>query len=439
MLNVKDNDLLTQIEPGAPMNKVMRQYWLPALLSSDAPKVGEQPLRVRLLGEDLLFFKSDDGTLALIGAYCPHRGASLFFGRVEDCGLRCVYHGWKFDAAGNCVDIPNESRAPNLKDGIKHTAYPCVERGGIVWAYMGDQSPAPALPDLEWLGLPEDQVHISIRVQSCNWLQALEGEIDSSHAGFLHSRIDGVGENAWTKLGAAYNEPVFEIEPSDAGIMIAARRDVGDDKYYWRINQFMMPFFTVVPPSGKEPDINGHAWVPIDNQHTLCVMVSYKPDEPYSERRAKLYREGARGREPGHMTQAGLLPFDATKPFGKYWPKLNAENDFGYDYELQKTKYYSGMAGLWPQDAGVQESMGAISDRTREHLGSGDAGIIRVRKLLKNTALALKEKNELHPSMENSKAYRLRSVGITLPRNVEWREAVSKHVIAEGGFDYEMF
>ena len=436
MLSHEDNELLTRVGQDAPMGGLMRQYWMPILLEADLPEAGGLPLRVRLLGEDLLLYMSPKRDLGLVGPHCPHRGASLYYGRNEECGLRCVYHGWQFDTAGNCVDLPNDARGNVMKTRIKHIAYPCRLKGGLVWAYLGEQNPPPEMPDFEWLGLPKEQVHLSIRIQCCNWLQALEGEIDSSHAGFLHSRVDGHGANPWDIYSENYGSPVFEVEPSSAGLQIAARRDAGPNDYYWRINQFMMPFWTVVPPSGPEPDINGHAWVPMDDEHTLCVMYSYKPSEAYSERRLKLYKEGARGRQSGHLSQDGALPFDPRRPFGMYWPQYNSSNDYGIDVEVQKTKYFSGMAGLWVQDAGLQESMGSIADRTQEHLCSGDIGIIQVRRLLKQTALQLKKGEGVHPTVNSPAAYRRRSVGIVLPRNVSWQEGAARHLTTEGDLAY---
>jgi len=435
MLSSEDNDLLTRVSRETPMGDLLRRYWIPALLAVDLPAAGGLPLRVRLLGENLLFYRSPRGEIGLVGANCPHRGASLYYARNEDCGLRCVYHAWQFDTAGNCVDLPNDPRGDMMKDRIKHIAYACTVKGGLVWAYMGSDSPPP-LPDLEWLSLPAEQVHCSVRIQSSNWLQAMEGEIDSSHAGFLHSRIDGHGAAVWDQFRGSYDNPIFEVAESDAGLQIAARRDIEDDQTYWRVNQFMMPFWTIVPPSGEEPDINGHAWVPVDDEHTLCVMYSYKPDAPYSERRLKLYQQGARGRESGHMSAGGTLPFDPTKPYGMYWPKYNASNDYGLDLELQQTKYFSGMGGLWVQDAGLQESMGPISDRTAEHLCSSDIGIVQVRRLLKRSALQVRETGAAPIGAMNPAAYRLRSVAIVLPQGVAWQQGAAKHLIAQGGFEY---
>lgn len=429
-----DNDLLTRTGAGTPMGDLMRRYWIPALLSGDLPERDGQRVRVRLLGEDLIAYRDTSGGVGLLGAHCPHRGASLYFARNEDCGLRCLYHGWKFNAAGECVDLPTEPPESGLKERVRHIAYPCVERGGVVWTYMGPQ-PQPPLPDLEWMGLPDEYRFLSLRVQECNWLQAMEGDLDSAHGAFLHSRVDGRGSGPDKYVAMADKHPHFEVADSAAGVQIAARRNSGDS-YYWRINQFLLPFWTVTPPAGDEPNISGHAWIPIDDEHTISLMFSYDPDRPLSERRRKLYSEGARGNEPGHMTPNGALPFDPTKPYGRYWPKWNKRNDYGASLELQRMKYFSGIAGLWVQDSSVQESMGPIADRTRETLGSTDIGISRVRRRLIAAARALQETGVPPECVSDPASYRMRSVGILLPHDVSWLEGAAPHAVANGPISY---
>jgi phthalate 4,5-dioxygenase oxygenase subunit len=435
MLSTEDNRLLTETGDATPMGALLRKFWVPALVAEDLPAAGGLPLRVRIMGENLLFYRSPNGDVGLMGEKCPHRGASLFYGRNEDCGLRCVYHGWKFNAAGDCIDLPNDPRGDMMKTRIKHKAYPCVVRGGLVWTYMGEGEP-PAFPDFEWLSLPESQVHLSARIQRCNWLQAMEGEIDSSHGPFLHGRVDDVPGEISARLFNREIVPTFEVAPSDGGLQIGAKRDLGDGTSYWRINQFLLPFWTVVPPAGDEPDFNGHAWVPIDDEHTLCIMYSYKLDAPYSDRRLKLYQEGARGRESGHMSRSGREPFDATRPYGMYWSKFNASNNYELNVEAQTTKYFSGMGGLWVQDAGLQESMGAISDRTDEHLCSSDIGIVQVRRLLKRKAQECRDGTFAGPA--SGQAYRMRSVGIVLSNDVQWMTATAPYSDATLPLDYEI-
>jgi phthalate 4,5-dioxygenase oxygenase subunit len=434
MLTNEDNELLTRTGRGTPMGDLMRAYWLPALLSSDLAEKDGRAVKIRLLGEDLVAFRDTDGAVGILGAHCPHRGVSLHFARNEQHGLRCPYHGWKFDREGQCVDMPNERPDSPMKKSLRHTAYPAIERGGLIWTYMG-KAPAPSLPDLEWLEVPDSHKHISLRVQECNWLQTLEGELDPSHAPILHGRIDGEGHGPDSYFGMGEKYAHLEVIETNAGVQIGARRDAGD-KYYWRINHFMMPFWTVVPPGADEVDINGHAFVPIDDETTLCVMYSYNPEQAMSDRRRKLFEEGHRGREPGHMSRNGALPFDPGKPYGKYWPKWNRSNDYGMDWELQRKKYVLGLAGLWVQDSGCQESMGAIADRTNEHLCSADAGIARMRRVLQEAARALKDEGRVHESVRDPSIFRKRSVGIMLPRDVNWLEGAAKYIPAHGPLGY---
>src|SRR5436305_6303986 len=182
MLTKTDNELLTRVGPGTPMGDTLRQYWLPLLLTEELADNEGNPQRVRVLGENLIAFRDTEGAIGLLAENCPHRGASLFFARNEQCGLRCVYHGWKFDTAGHCVDMPNEPPESNFKDKVQAISYPCVERNGVIWTYMGPLKTPPPLPDLEWNLIPEDRRYISKRYEECNWAQALEGGIDSSHS-----------------------------------------------------------------------------------------------------------------------------------------------------------------------------------------------------------------------------------------------------------------
>src|SRR5690349_3723575 len=186
MLSRELNELITRVGPGTPMGNVLRRYWMPALLSNEVPNADSDPVRVRLMGEDLVAFRDTNGTVGLIQNNCPHRGASLFFGRNEENGLRCVYHGWKFDASGQCIDMPNEPAESDFKNKVKAVAYPCVERNGLVWTYMGPRQTPPPLPDLEANNLPDGEYSVSAIQRECNYLQGLEGDIDTSHFSFLH-------------------------------------------------------------------------------------------------------------------------------------------------------------------------------------------------------------------------------------------------------------
>ena len=190
MLTREENELLTRVGPGTPMGALMRCYWLPALLAEELPAPDCPPVRVRLLGEDLVGFRDSEGRVGLLGAHCPHRGASLYFGRNEECGLRCVYHGWKFDVTGQCVDMPSEPPESSFKQKVRPTAYPCVEKGGVIWTYMGPPAEQPPLVDLEWIRAPAGHCHVSKTYQECNYLQGIEGGVDTAHSSFLHRMMD---------------------------------------------------------------------------------------------------------------------------------------------------------------------------------------------------------------------------------------------------------
>jgi phenylpropionate dioxygenase-like ring-hydroxylating dioxygenase large terminal subunit len=409
------------------MGNLMRQYWIPFALSKDLEADGV-PMRARLMGEDLIAFRDSDGRVGLVSAYCAHRRAPLYFGRNEDCGIRCVYHGWKYDLEGKCVDMPNERPSSNFKNKVSITAYPCKERNGVVWTYMQMDVEPPDLPDFEWNTLPPEHVYLSIRVESCNWLQALEGEIDSSHGPFLHSRIDGVVGSA---LSLAYQiedkHPKFEILEMDQGLAIAARRDVDEENYYWRVSQFGLPFYTMPPPSHSDPTTSGHAWVPMDDEHTLCVMFSFNPDGPLSEKNRSAFHDGSfSGRETGHASTRSVAPDSLGRPFANYWPKFTPENDYEVDWEAQRTTYFSGLPGVWVQDAACQEGMGPITDRSLERLGSSDAGIIQARRLLMRLAKLHESEGAIPLSASDPSVMRVRSVGIVLAKDVNWVDATRK-------------
>jgi phenylpropionate dioxygenase-like ring-hydroxylating dioxygenase large terminal subunit len=242
MLATHDNELVTRVGPGTPMGKLMRQYWLPAMLSSELPAPDSDPVRVRLLGEQLIAFRDSTGQVGLLANNCPHRGASLFFGRNEDAGLRCVYHGWKFDVSGTCTDMPNEPAESDFRTRVKAVAYPCRERGGIVWTYMGPRAEPPPLPDLEPNMLPTDQLVVTAIQRECNWLQGLEGDLDTSHLAFLH--LGAVDPERTTPGTFAHytvkdRAPRYSVVDTEYGAMYGAYRPADAGRLYWRLAQFL--------------------------------------------------------------------------------------------------------------------------------------------------------------------------------------------------------
>jgi phthalate 4,5-dioxygenase oxygenase subunit len=283
MLSPEDNELLTRVGPGTAMGALMRRYWIPVLQSAEL-EAGGRVKRVKLLGERLIAYRAKNGTPGLIEEFCPHRRASLYFGRVEEAGMRCVYHGWAFALDGQCVDMPSEPVESAFASKIRAAAYPCAERGGVIWTYMGPVSPPPALPELEWTLLPAPNVYASKRVQECNWFQAMEGGIDSSHIGFLHAPLhpddaDTVAEldRASFGVGAAVQAgdraPRFDVIDTDYGVLIGARRTRGDGQHYWRVSQYLLPFYTMPPTDLEAKIVQSHIWVPMDDTNVVNWMV----------------------------------------------------------------------------------------------------------------------------------------------------------------------
>lgn len=295
MLSAAENELLTRTGKGTPAGEYMRRFWVPALLSEEVPAPDSPPVRVDLLGEKLIAFRDTNGRVGLLNRYCAHRQMDLFFGRNEECGLRCVYHGWKFDVEGRCVDMPTETAASSYKDRVSLTAYPCREHAGMVWAYLGPRELPVQFPELEFTTLDEDHLYIRKSLLNCNYLQAMEGNLDSSHVNFLHSFASGnalaPGKGGLTEKTAAAGSqlafrdvlPTFEITDTDFGFMIGAKRTLPGGKAYWRITQWLLPFHTMI---GFDPGetLLWDAWVPLDDEHTWVYRVEYNPWRPMGGR-----------------------------------------------------------------------------------------------------------------------------------------------------------
>jgi len=421
MLTRQDNELLTRTGADTPMGKFLRRYWIPALLPEELPEPDCPPVRLKLLGEKLVAFRDTEGRIGVVGENCAHRGASMFFGRNEEAGLRCVYHGWKFNAAGECVDMPNEPPESSFKHKMHITAYSAHELGGVIWIYMGPPELRPEVPALEWVLVPESHRYHTKRIQACNWAQSQEGGIDSSHISFLH-RDQGPGtanltrrQVGGTALSLKDSAPHFEIVGTPYGLLIGARRNADQDNYYWRITQWIAPWYTMIPPFGDNP-IGGHAWVPIDDETCLTWSFQWHPARPLSEEELKPMRAGL----GIHME---LIP-------GTYHPVRNKANDYLIDRDAQKSgASFTGIRGISAQDNAMQESMGKVFDRTKEHLGSSDTAIIQVRRFLISNAQALGEGGT--PPGLGADQQRVRSVSIVIPKSVTaWPEAAKDALVA---------
>lgn len=438
MLTHEQNELLVRVGKDTPMGDFMRLYWFPFLPAADVVADG-QPKNVRLLGENLLVFRDSDGKVALVDNACPHRGAPLIYGRNEECGLRCAYHGWKFDVEGRLIDTPAEPPQSRLKQTVRLKAYPCVERNGILWAYMGPSSDSPPpLPNQEWNLVAPEQVHVSFRVQECNWLQALEGDVDSAHGTFLHGRIDGEGRMKHV-LYVQDRQPQLEALRREHGLNIAARRVLPDDTIYWRVTQFVFPFYTITPPQSKFPEVSGHAWVPIDDEHTLAIMFSYHPNEPLHPKTRQVFEEGYKGRETGHPSRSAFRHDNPADPFFGYWTKFGRENLYHLDYETQLKTWSSGIPGLWPQDVACQAGLGPVFDRTRERLGTSDIGVAMTRQVLLEAVAAHRDSGTIPASVGDPDIGMVRPVSIRMKPEQAWEDLAEEPMKAKlgQGFGYE--
>jgi len=401
---------------------------------------GGRVKRVRLLGEPLIAFRGKSGRPGLIGEFCPHRSASFFFGRVDDDGMSCAYHGWKFGADGRCLEMPSEPPESSFAAKVRHIAYPCEERGGVVWAYMGtaggSASPPPPLPRLEWTLLPESHTLISKRVQECNWFQALEGGIDSSHISFLHAPIShtdteiareldrasfGIGEAVQT----ADRAPRFEVADTDYGALIGARRSWPDGQHYWRVSQFLMPFYTMPPTDRDERMTQSHIWVPMDDMNVINWMVTWHPDRALTGEERALHIAG----KGAHVCDYAPATSEA---YGDVRTAANRDNDYGMDWEVHRTRMFCGIPGFGVQDQAIQESQGSIVDRTRERLGTSDTAIIHVRRRLMDLAKALHERGQA-PAEANPESFCVRSTSFLLPPGADWVEGARARVVVKPG------
>jgi phthalate 4,5-dioxygenase oxygenase subunit len=417
MLSKDDNELLCRVGPGTPTGDLMRQYWIPAILSTELPAPDCPPTRLKLLGEELIAFRTSSGSVGLIQNSCPHRGASLFFGRNEEDGLRCVYHGWKFDVTGSCVDMPSEPAESNFKTKVHATAYPTLERGGVVWTYMGTREVPPPLPELEANMLADGDSAIYLYHLENNWMQGWEGEMDTVHAAFLHggaTRIEDTQPGTFAYYQARQRAAMFSVIDTEWGTSYGVRRPAEADTYYWRIAHQMFPFYAMVPTGVLGLEVRFRAYVPLDDYNTLVWTVN----------KLGLTRPAAvRGMPPaGTAIRLDYLPATSDS-LGRWRLKQNLGNDFEIDRDLQKSgDSFSGIRGIRQQDAAVTGSMGPIYNRTSEHLGTSDALIIRTRRRVLAAAKALRDDGILPPGVDDPAIYRQRSGGVILPRNVDWWE-----------------
>jgi len=365
MLSKANNDLLTQTGPGTPCGEFLRSYWQPIAAAEEMPIDGA-PLPIRIMSEDLVLFRNDRGELGLIGQFCPHRGTDLSYGRVENGGLRCLYHGWLFDIHGKCLDQPAEPKDKKFCHKVRHVAYPVQEKGGAIWAYLGKGEP-PLIPDFEFLMGPEEN-RLTFRViQTCNWLQGLESSTDPAHTTYLHRRPAGkASERSGADISAlrGTEPPEISIEHTSYGTRIFAVHNAPNGRKYLRVNNYVYPAGATPSTSGGATGYQGRWYVPIDDYNHCRFEFFYSYPEPLNKDRLRKNRAENVAADLRHVR----------RPENRYLQDRE---------ELKRGESYGGMGLHFPsQDAFAIETQGAIQNRMKEHLGSTDIVIIEVRKAL---------------------------------------------------------
>jgi nitrite reductase/ring-hydroxylating ferredoxin subunit len=420
MLSKADNELLVRVGPKTPMGELFRRFWTPIMLASELGGPDTAPVRVRILGEDLVAFRNSHGKLGLLDAYCPHRRANLYWGRNEEDGLRCVYHGWKFDVTGACADLPNCPEGPTLKNKVKTTSYPAMERGGLIWAFMGPSDLMPEFPAIEAFAVPDEHRSITKMIARGNYAQMMEGDVDSSHVSFLHSRFDGKPIPGGRVDAAVFADrmPRWFTAETGYGLMLSAQRDASDDMFHWRVNQYLMPYAVLIAAPPGNPVLT-QVRVPIDDEYSMHFRVWSNADHPISAAERAVLEDG--------ITVPELEP-------GTFSTKETYENDYLIDRADQARASFTGITSITAQDLAVtqdQGGYGTIADRSREYLTSSDKAIIALRKRLLTSAKQLMQGHE-PPEPRNPKAYSVRPGDFKLPRTATVVEGAKDLLLTRG-------
>jgi phenylpropionate dioxygenase-like ring-hydroxylating dioxygenase large terminal subunit len=429
MLSMESNDILTRVGPGTPMGELMREYWIPACLPRElAPDA--VPLRLKLLGEKLIAFRDTKGRIGIMDHRCPHRCASMFFGRNEEGGIRCAYHGWKFDVDGNCLDQPNLPEDQRFTDRVKAKAYKVAELGGIVWVYMGKRKVAPPVPALEVLSLPDDERMVMCHMRECNWLQSLEGDIDTSHFGFLHVgavKPDEVDPNTMHRWSVIDRAPRYHVKETDWGTMYAAYRPADPGNLYYRFAHFMFPFFALVPDGTFSNMIQATLSVPLDDSHTMTYILAWSK----RDQALRTFKDGSP--IPGAVLSREFLP-TTSDWLGRWRLKANHGNDYLIDRDAQMSgKSFSGIQGIGQQDQAMVESMegpeAGIVDRSFEHLAASDRMIAITRRRLIAAAQVHHKDGSTPPTVDRPELTRgARGGSFIASEKVDWLDAYAEEL-----------
>lgn len=413
MLSHEENMRLTQVGPGTPMGTFLRRYWIPAAVSEEIPEAGGAPARVRLLGERLVVFRGPDGSVGLVEEFCPHRGASLAYARNEESGLRCLYHGWKICGDGRVLETPPEPSDSNFARKLRHTAYKVREAGGIVWTYMGPADLEPPFPRFPWLDLPDNQLQVVKLFQDTNFLQGVEGDLDPAHPNYLHRDFAATDDESWKQAGwqsivTMMNDGAPEIicEETPYLMRVGAIRKTADPKVnYVRRTEWVAPFYSYIA-TGPDESRLFKAWHPIDDVSCFTFYIHFDPSKPVDKE--------ANHRNWNHQT----FPPD-------FKTEHSLANMHLQDRDAMARVNFSGVPGAAIQDRAVQESMGPVYDRTKEHLGTSDKAVIFYRRLLLRK-IAEMEQGAALPAQDPALDFNQRSASHNLDASRPWHEVLDE-------------
>ena len=411
MLTKEDNDRMTQVGPDKPLGRFFRRYWIPAAKLEEIAEPGGAPVRVGLLGEKLVAFRDPSGKAGLMHEFCPHRRASLFYGRNEKGGLRCLYHGWKIAHDGRVLETPAEPAGSKLAKNLCQAAYPVREAGGLLWAYMGPRELEPPFPAFPWLDLAPPNLLVVKMYQDTNYLQGLEGDLDPAHPNYLHRDFTLERDKSWAGAGwqsiadlMSDGIPAIHCEESPYLMRVAAIRRTADPKVsYVRTTEWVAPFYTYIATGPHESRLF-KAWLPIDDFSCYTFYIHFNPQTPLNVR-ASYANWGHETHAPGYRTKHTLA------------------NMHLQDRNMMATANFSGVEGAAIQDRAVQEGMGPICDRTQEHLGTSDKAVIFYRRLILRKLAEMDEGKPL-PGIDPSLDFKHRTASVFMPSDADWHDAL---------------
>jgi phthalate 4,5-dioxygenase oxygenase subunit len=425
MLTREENELLCRVEGDAPMGQLMRRHWTPVCLIEEVSEPDGTPVKARVFGEDLVVFRDSDGRVGVMDEYCPHRRASLVYGRNEEGGLRCLYHGWKMDVEGNVLEMVSEPAASGMAEKVKHKAYPVKEWGGMVWAYMGPQDAVPEFVPPRWAPTAEARVSIAKAILPCNWAQILEGAIDSAHSSSLHSsdmvpaRVDGAKAtaNAWLRPSTD-KAPRLQVQRGEYGFRYAAiRRPIKDaaTNEYVRSTVFVAPATALIPPNNLYNVANIN--VPCDDTSTAFYFIAWgHPSQtPETETWRKFLRQ---------TVGIDLDPY--------YRPLRNPDNRFWQDRQAMKAGNFTGITGFPNQDVAMWVTMGPIADRTNDRLGASDLAIVEFRKQMLEAVQAFQNGEAAIGTGDKAIPHEVCAFQAIVPKTTDWRSFEIRPVWADG-------